>query len=172
MTGHLMEIVLFHFSFSDQLEEYLVPRWRGCLVNIVAENKNKILAFCESGHISVIEPYGPSNRAGSIWQGALWSSQEQDWRFVASSSNRLTWPQSIRTCSTRPPIPGDIFHKLPSRERISANIWSETEFHFNAFSPNCLSALPSQRGTPSEAASEGSCSWDSHCSTVVHIGWD
>ena len=24
--NHLVEIVFFHFSFSDQLEEYLVPR--------------------------------------------------------------------------------------------------------------------------------------------------
>ena len=108
--------------------------------------QNIFLLFCESVNFSVIEPYGPSNKAGNIWPGALWSSRERGWRFFASSSNplfyRLTWPQSTRTCSTRPLIRGDTSYKLPSHEKISASIWSETELNVSTFPPSvCMAYL-------------------------------
>ena len=128
--------MLFHFSFSDQLEKNLVPRRRCCLYKNISF-QNFFLVFYESVHISVVEPCGPSNRAGSTWRGASRSSRERDWHFSASSSiPRLTSPQSTRPRltspqSTRPLIQGDASYKLPLHGRISASIWSETELNVN-----------------------------------------
>ena len=109
LLKYLMKIVLLHFGLSNQLEEDLVPGWRCCLfwrydfIHLVFTEVLTEFSFS-------LPPCEPSSRAGSTWQGAWSSSQEQGLRLFPSVG--IFPPLSCSHWSAWPPFQDGTSHKL------------------------------------------------------------
>ena len=109
LLKYLMKIVFLHFGLANQLEEDLVPGWRCCLfwrydfIHLVSTEVLTEFSFS-------LPPCEPSSRAGSTWQGAWSSSQEQGLRLFPSVG--IFPPLSCSHWSAWPLFQDGTSHKL------------------------------------------------------------
>ena len=94
-----------------------------------------------------LPPCEPSSRAGSTWQGAWSSSQEQGLRLFPSFG--IFPPLSCSHWSAWPPFQDGTSHKLSSLGRIVASTASGTDLDV-MISDKLLVGSPFQRGVPFE----------------------